>query len=130
MFEFTEVEQVADTDHLKNIISCYQLLGFKTAIDDFGSGYSGLNLLAEFQTNIVKLDMDLVRNINDDPIRQKIVSHVLAMMNDLAITTLAEGIETAAEYQWLKQAGVRLFQGYYFAKPALENLPQVDFNLC
>lgn len=74
--------------------------------------------------------MELVRNINDDPIRQKIVSHVLAMMNDLAITTLAEGIETAAEYQWLKQAGVRLFQGYYFAKPALENLPQVDFNLC
>ncbi|EOW6614393.1 EAL domain-containing protein [Vibrio fluvialis] len=127
MFEFTEGEQIADSRHVKRIIEYYQSLGFKTAIDDFGAGYSGLNLLADFQTNIVKLDMALIRSIDSDFARQAIVRHCLAMFAELNITPLAEGIETLAEYQWLKEAGISLMQGYLFAKPGFECLPTVNF---
>ncbi|MDE5176288.1 EAL domain-containing protein [Vibrio fluvialis] len=127
MFEFTEGEQIADSRHIKRIIEYYQSLGFRTAIDDFGAGYSGLNLLADFQTNIVKLDMALIRSIDSDFARQAIVRHCLAMFAELNITPLAEGIETLAEYQWLKEAGISLMQGYLFAKPGFECLPAVNF---
>ncbi|MFT4765634.1 MAG: EAL domain-containing protein (putative c-di-GMP-specific phosphodiesterase class I), partial [Oleispira sp.] len=129
MFEFTEVEKIEDSAHVKRIVSYYNSLGFKTAIDDFGSGYSGLNLLADFQTDIVKLDMGLVRNVGSDKVRQSILTHCLNMLDDLNITALAEGIETSEEYSWLKNAGVELMQGYYFAKPGFESLPSVDVSL-
>lgn len=127
MFEFTEVEKIEDSQHVERIVSYYQSLGFKTAIDDFGSGYSGLSLLADFQTNIVKLDMGLIRDIDRDTTRQSIVTHCLAMFRDLNITPLAEGIESEGEYRWLKEAGVVLMQGYLFAKPGFESLPPVNF---
>ncbi|KYN79560.1 diguanylate phosphodiesterase [Vibrio cidicii] len=127
MFEFTEVEKIEDSQHVERIVSYYQSLGFKTAIDDFGSGYSGLSLLADFQTNIVKLDMGLIRDIERDTTRQSIVTHCLAMFRDLNITPLAEGVESEGEYRWLKEAGVALMQGYLFAKPGFESLPSVNF---
>lgn len=103
-------------------------MGFKTAIDDFGAGYSGLNLLADFQTDIVKLDMALIRNIDTDTGRQTIVTHTLNMLRELGVRALAEGIESEEEYRWLKAAGVELMQGYYFAKPGFESLPEIDFS--
>ncbi|MCE2595945.1 EAL domain-containing protein [Motilimonas cestriensis] len=127
MFEFTEVEKIDDSDHVKRIVNYYHKLGFITAIDDFGSGYSGLNLIANFQTNIIKLDMELVRHIDQDKPRQSIVKHCLAMFSDLGMTPLAEGIETEQEYHLLKGLGIELMQGYFFAKPGFECLPPVDF---
>ncbi|MEW6983425.1 EAL domain-containing protein [Colwelliaceae bacterium 6471] len=129
MFEFTEVEKVEDTQHISRIVEYYNKLGFKTAIDDFGSGYSGLNLIADFQTDIVKLDMELIRNIDNDPRRQIIVKNNMMMFEQLGITVLAEGIETEGEMQFLRDIGVNLMQGYYFAKPGFESLPEVDFSL-
>lgn len=129
MFEFTEVEKVEDNQHIKDIVDYYRSLGFKTAIDDFGSGYSGLNLLAGFQTDIVKLDMELIRNIDKDKVRQSIVKHTIAMFRELNITPLAEGIETKQEMLFLRDIGVDLMQGYYFAKPAFESVPDVDLSL-
>lgn len=129
MFEFTEVEKVKDHEHIKHIVECYKNLGFRTAIDDFGSGYSGLNLLAGFQTDIAKLDMELIRNIDKDPVKQVIIKHGLAMFAELNITPLAEGIETKEEMIFLRDAGIDLMQGYYFAKPGFESLPSVDFTL-
>jgi EAL domain-containing protein (putative c-di-GMP-specific phosphodiesterase class I) len=126
MFEFTEVEKMDDTEHVKRIVDYYQSLGFKTAVDDFGSGYSGLNLLADFQTDIIKLDMALIRNIDSNKVRQSIVKNCLTMFNELNITTLAEGIETYDEYAWLRDAGIELMQGYYFAKPGFESLPDIN----
>lgn len=128
MFEFTEVEKIEDSAHIKRVVEYYQSLGFTTATDDFGSGYSGLNLLADFQTDIIKLDMELIRNIDSDKVRQAIVTHCLNMFRDLNITPLAEGIETLQEYTWLKAAGIELMQGYLFAKPGFESLPTIDFN--
>lgn len=128
MFEFTEVEKLEDNKHIRNVVEYYQALGFKTATDDFGSGYSGLNLLADFQTDIIKLDMELIRNIASNPARQHIVRNCLNMFKDLGITALAEGIETVEEFDWLKNEGVELMQGYLFAKPGFETLPSVNFT--
>ena len=129
MFEFTEVEKIEDTKFIKSIIEYYKKLGFKTAIDDFGSGYAGLGLLADFQSDIVKLDMHLIRDIDKDKARQSIVSNCLNIFKDLGIIALAEGIETKEEYVCLRQFGVELMQGYLFAKPSFESLPSVDFDL-
>ncbi|WP_316675809.1 EAL domain-containing protein [uncultured Tolumonas sp.] len=129
MFEFTEVEKVKDNQHIKHIVEYYKNLGFKTAIDDFGSGYSGLNLLADFQTDIAKLDMDLIRNIDKAPVRQVIVKNCITMFRELNISPLAEGVETRDEMLFLHDLGIYLMQGYYFAKPGFESLPEVDFSL-
>ena len=128
MFEVTEGERVTDHDHLKSILTTYKDLGFVTAIDDFGAGYSGLNLLAEFQPNVIKLDMALTRNIHSDRVRRAIVFGILAVCRDLGITPIAEGIECREECVTLAEQGVELFQGYYFAKPAFEALPVIADN--
>lgn len=128
MFEFTEVEKIEDSDFVKQIVEFYKQSGFKTAIDDFGSGYAGLGLLADFQTNIVKFDMELIRNIDQDKSRQSIIKNCLNIFRDLQIIPLAEGIETKGEMLWLGEAGIELMQGYLFARPGFECLPPVDFS--
>ncbi len=122
MFEFTEGEQVDDA-HLGKILATYKALGFKTAIDDFGAGYSGLNLLAKFQPDVVKLDMDLVRNVDTDRVKRALVAGVVRICREIGVEVLAEGIETVAEYATLCDIGLRLLQGYLFARPGFEALP-------
>lgn len=127
MFEFTEDEQMADVDHVMHIVSEYKRMGFTTALDDFGAGYAGLALLAKFQTDLIKIDMELVRNIDTSPSRQAIIRGIMAICDDLNLTVLAEGVESKAEADTLESIGVHLFQGYYFAKPQLETfLPISD----
>ncbi len=121
IFEFTENEQL-DTNHLLNILRTYRSLGFKTAIDDFGAGHSGLSLLTRFQPDIAKLDMDLIRGIDQDPVKRGIVKHTLAMLNELSITPICEGVETQDELSALRDLGVSLIQGYVLAKPTFESL--------
>lgn len=126
IFEITEGEKVDDHDHLREIIAHYQLCGFKTAIDDFGAGYAGLNFLADIRTDIIKLDMALIRHIERDAIRQAIVKGILQVCDELSVTVIAEGIETAEELDVLQSFGIELFQGYFFAKPAFRALPTVS----
>ena len=121
------LEQLLDNQHIRGIVDHYQALGFKTAMDDFGAGYSGLNLLADFLPDIIKLDMHLLRGIDQDPTRQAIVRHCLALFAELKITPLAEGIETREEMACLREMGISLMQGYLFARPGFETLPEVDF---
>lgn len=127
IFEITESEELVDKEHLKGIIHEYQRQKFMTAIDDFGAGYSGLNLLAEFQPDIIKLDMALVRCIDTDPVRQAIVQGILGVCRVLKIEVIAEGIETLGELRQLQKLGIYLFQGYLFARPAFEALPDVTW---
>ena len=127
IFEITENERVVDKEHLKRIMQEYRRRGFKTAIDDFGAGYSGLNLLAEFQPDIIKLDMELLRNIDTDPVRQAIAQGIVGVCKALSIEVIAEGIETEAEFRTLHAMGVYYFQGYLFAKPVFEQLPAVSW---
>ncbi len=125
MFEFTENERMSDVDHVKNIIAAYRKIGFTTALDDFGAGYAGLQLLAAFQPDLIKIDMDLVRNITTTPAKQAIVAGIVHIARALDITVLAEGVETEAELVMLKAAGISLLQGFYFAKPMVERLPPI-----
>ncbi|TRL39017.1 EAL domain-containing protein [Rhizobium straminoryzae] len=121
IFEFTESERI-DTDHLLNILGTYRAIGFRTAIDDFGAGHAGLNLLARFQPDIVKLDMDLIREIDREPAKRVVVRHTLAMLDDFGIKAVCEGVETAGELAVLRDLGVTLVQGYALARPAFEAL--------
>lgn len=126
IFEITEVEKVKDNAHLKNIVTEYQRQGFKTAIDDFGAGYSGLNLLSSLQPDFLKLDMELTRDIDANPIKRTIVKGIVQVANDLGIRLIAEGIETKNELAVLQDFGINLFQGFYFAKPAFESLAEIS----
>jgi EAL domain-containing protein (putative c-di-GMP-specific phosphodiesterase class I) len=126
IFEITEGERIADHAHLREIVREYKRQGFRTAIDDFGAGYAGLNLLTEFQPDIIKLDMVLIRDVDQDRVRQVIVRGVLQVCRELGITVIAEGVETREELMFLRDAGIHLFQGYYFARPGFEVLPLVS----
>ncbi|MBZ4171013.1 EAL domain-containing protein, partial [Escherichia fergusonii] len=77
IFETIEGEDIINRPHLLEIFRAYQSFGFQTAIDDFGAGHSGLTLLADFQPDLVKLDMALIRGIDSDVVRQRIVCGVL-----------------------------------------------------
>ena len=125
IFEFTETEKL-EAPHLQRILSAYREIGFLTAIDDFGSGYSGLGLLSKMQPDIVKIDIDLIRNIDAEPVKRRMLTHIVAMLTDLGITIVCEGVETQAELAVIRDLGVDLVQGYLVAKPAFEALLQPD----
>lgn len=129
VFELTEAEKIRAPEHALKIVQYYQRRGFLTAIDDFGAGYSGLNLLADFQPHLVKLDMALVRGIDSHPPRQAIVRGVLGTCAALGVRVIAKGVETRAEYALLRALGVDLFQGHLIARPALEALPEPNWHL-
>ncbi|MBD8683414.1 EAL domain-containing protein [Pseudomonas sp. CFBP 13719] len=123
MFEVTEGERVDDPAHLQSIFAEYEKQGFTTAIDDFGSGYSGLNMLATFQPNVLKIDMALTRALDQDAVRQAIVAGIVLVAGKLNITVVAEGVETVGESAALQALGIDLQQGYLFARPAIGELP-------
>lgn len=108
MFEFTEQERFRDIAHVQRIVAAYRKQGFLTALDDFGAGFAGLSLLANFRPDLIKIDMDLVRGLDTDSGRHAIVSGVVAIARALGVTVLAEGIETAAEREALRALGIDL----------------------
>lgn len=125
MFEFTEDERISDPAHVQRIVEAYRKLGFWTALDDFGAGYAGLGLLARLQPDLIKIDMELVRDIHMSGAKQAIIAGIASIARSLNVALLAEGVETEEEYSVLRAAGISLFQGYFFAKPALMALPDV-----
>lgn len=126
IFEVTEGEQVMDRAHLVNIFREYRRFGFQTAIDDFGAGYAGLNLLSEYQPDIIKIDMELVRDVDTNKPKQAIVSGIVSICAALNVRVLAEGIETVPERNFLRNAGIDLMQGYLFCKPAFKAIGVID----
>jgi EAL domain-containing protein (putative c-di-GMP-specific phosphodiesterase class I) len=94
-----------------------------SAIDDFGAAAPGLNLLAGFPARHRQDRHGLTRGIESDRVRRAITRYVVGLCRELDITVIAEGVETLAEAVALRELGVRLCQGYLFARPALERLP-------
>lgn len=127
VLEISEAETIEDLAEFGARVSEYRSLGLQTAIDDFGAGFSGLNLLAEFQPDQVKIDMSLVRGIAGHGPRQAIARAVIQVCFDLGIDPVAEGVETVQEYEWFREQGVRLFQGYLFGRPQFEALCAARF---
>ncbi|MCH8521803.1 EAL domain-containing protein [Glycocaulis sp.] len=126
MLEFTEGERMEDVDHVKAIIQEYKARNLVTAIDDFGAGFSGLGLLAEFRPDVIKLDMGLIRNVHNDHGRTAIIKGILATANLLNLKIVAEGIETLEEMQALQALGINLMQGFLFARPQIAGLPEIS----
>ena len=123
--EVTESEVIDNQVEFAQLINEYRSQGLKVAIDDFGAGYSGLNLLADFQPDQIKLDMNLVRSIESRGPRQAIVRAIAQACRDLGIEVIAEGVETDVR-------GVPVVLGpgraavpglYLFAGPAFESFP-------
>ncbi len=118
VFEVNESDRSQDIRHLQDILRFYREAGFRMALDDLGSGYGSLNLIHQLHPDVIKLDMQLIRGVDQDPYKAIIAQKILELAQSLEITTVAEGVETAAELQWVQQHGVDLVQGYLIGKPA------------
>jgi len=127
ILEIIESEIIQNFEWFVNAINAFRKLGVHVSIDDFGAGYSGLNLLANFQPDSIKIDMSLLRGIESIGPKQAIVRGIICTCSDLGIDIIAEGIETEQEYAWCRDEGIEIFQGFYFAKPGFEMLPDVKY---
>ena len=115
--EITETVMMTDNANRILILSRLKQAGFLVEMDDFGSGYSSLNMLKDMPVDVVKIDMVFLTKTKDSMRSQTILRNVMNMTHDLGILSLTEGVETKDQYQMLSGMGCKLFQGYYFAKP-------------
>lgn len=117
-FEVVESESVGDADHLRRILAHYREKGFRVALDDLGSGYSGLALLGDLNPDLVKLDRELVRKAVGSGAHRAICASMAALGRERGHLVLAEGVETEAEWAAMEEVGVDLLQGFLFGRPA------------
>ncbi|MFJ7826319.1 GGDEF domain-containing protein [Psychrobacillus sp. NPDC096623] len=117
VFEITEREAINNLKDFINTIDHYKKQYYQIAIDDVGSGYSGLNIITDVRPHFIKLDMKLTRNIDKDRTKQLLVRSLCEFANYSQIHIIAEGIETIEELQTLIEIGVHFGQGYYIQKP-------------
>jgi EAL domain-containing protein (putative c-di-GMP-specific phosphodiesterase class I) len=121
-FEIVETEAIANNAHMLNIIGEYHRQGFKVALDDFATAYSGLSRLAELRPDIVKLDRALVRDCDQSHVKLAIIASMIALGAAIGIKVVLEGVEREGELDALRSVGARFVQGYYFARPQFEAL--------
>ncbi len=117
VFEVAESRHPPDMSHLMKILNFYREAGFLIALDDFGSGASNLNLMHQLRPDFIKLDMELIRNVHQDYYKALITEKMLEIACQLEIKTIAEGVETLEEFEWVRQRGATFVQGYLIAKP-------------
>jgi len=118
VFEVVESDDVDDIDHLRGILNYYRAGGFQVALDDLGAGFSSLSRLAQLRPDYVKLDIDLVRDVDVDPFKGELAKKLIEAARTLELFVIAEGVETKGEYDWVVANGANFVQGYYIAKPA------------
>jgi EAL domain-containing protein (putative c-di-GMP-specific phosphodiesterase class I) len=117
IFEVLETEQVRDASHLQRVLAEYRRVGFGVALDDMGSGYAGLELLAELKPDLVKIDRNIVRQVPGCSWHKSICEALVALAHDHHRLVLAEGVETHEEQQAMQRLGVDLLQGFMYAYP-------------
>jgi len=127
VFEITEMERLPEIKHLKRIVQFYREEGFQVALDDMGSGYSSLNVLVALQPDYVKLDRELVSCVDCEPAKAIVAGKLLETIQELGLSTIAEGIERAEELAWVTAHGANFAQGYLFARPATPP-PSIDVH--
>jgi len=128
IFEITERTCVEDYRGFFTVISNYTDQGYEIAIDDTGAGYSGLRMLAEIHPQYIKIDMELVRDIDKKRINQALIKALRDFADSTGMAVIAEGIETGEELNTLIQLGVGYGQGYLLQRPS-EQLEDLDFNI-
>jgi len=120
VFEVIESERVDDLSHLESILAVYRQAGFRVALDDLGAGYSSLTLMSRIRPDFVKLDRELIRQVDRDPYKAVIAEKLLELARQLKIRTIAEGVETPGELAWLRSRGADFVQGFLIAPPGAE----------
>lgn len=118
IFEVTERATLPHGAELAPALVALRARGARFAVDDIGSGYSGLSSIAQLRPELVKIDMSLVRGIENSPTQSALAESLVSLCRKLGIHLIAEGIETPAERDHLANLGIDLFQGYYFARPS------------
>ena len=122
--EITETVMVSDSIDMLDIVNQLRSHGFIVEMDDFGSGYSSLNLLKDMNIDVIKIDMQFLKDSERNMKVWPIIKNIINMATDLGIDTLTEGVETAKQFEYLFSDGCKLYQGYYFSKP----VPLDDFE--
>ena len=128
IFEITERNVIDDLIGFSSTISHYKSQDYKIAIDDVGAGYSGLNLISDVNPHYIKLDMNLIRNINTDNLKSALVKGMLEFSKASNNKIIAEGIETYEELETLIKLGVKYGQGYYIQKPH-DNILEINRDI-
>jgi EAL domain-containing protein (putative c-di-GMP-specific phosphodiesterase class I) len=118
VLEITERTAIEDFESFGRELDRLRRLGFLVAIDDVGTGYSSLQTISEVPADFLKIDISLIKNLHQSLIKQDLVHSLLQVASRTRTRVIAEGIETAEEYQALRSCGVRYGQGFYFARPA------------
>lgn len=117
VLEITERSALEDVAETRERAAALRKLGYRIAIDDLGAGYAGLTSFANLEPEVVKLDMSLVRGIEDSPVRYRIVEGITDLCRSLSMKVVAEGIETQPEFDQIQQLGCDYLQGYLFGRP-------------
>jgi EAL domain-containing protein (putative c-di-GMP-specific phosphodiesterase class I) len=117
VLELTERSSLDSMHDVKGRIASLRELGYRIAIDDLGAGYAGLSWMTHLAADVVKIDMFLTRDVDSDPVRQRVVRSMIELSRSLGMQVIVEGVETEAERAMLVTLGADLLQGYYFAKP-------------
>ena len=118
VFELTERTMISDYESFNRILNHYRSQNYRIAIDDVGEGYSGLRTIRETKPHFIKIDMELIRNIDSDPIKEALINAMLTFSIRTNIKLIAEGIETENELKKLIKMGVHYGQGYFLQKPS------------
>jgi EAL domain-containing protein (putative c-di-GMP-specific phosphodiesterase class I) len=125
VLEITERASLESMENVRGKVSRLREIGFRIAVDDLGAGYAGLSSFALLEPDIVKLDMTLVRDVDKNKVKQKLVASMTRLCRDMGLLTVAEGVESRAEGDTLIHLGCDLLQGFYFARPG-PAFPPVD----
>jgi EAL domain-containing protein (putative c-di-GMP-specific phosphodiesterase class I) len=120
VLEVTERSAFDRVPDLRDRIKALRDLGYRIAVDDLGAGYAGLTSFAALEPEVVKLDMALVRGVDREPIKQRLVGSMTRLCRELGILVIAEGVETTAEKETVAELGCDLLQGYLFGRPGPE----------
>ncbi len=117
VFEVIEADRIDDTRRLESVLDRYRGDGFRVALDDMGAGWSTLNLVHRLRPDFIKLDRELIRDVDADPVKDLIATKLLEIGRGLGIRTIVEGVETPEELQWARSRGADFVQGFLIARP-------------
>lgn len=118
VFEVVETEEVDRVDDLVDILDYYRDAGFSVALDDLGSGYASLSFLNRLQPDVVKLDMELIRDVDTTPYKAEVASQILELADRIGAESVAEGVESEEEWAWVRDHGATYTSGFLFGRPA------------
>lgn len=129
VIELTEHSPLDNYGQVRNALKHYKEMGFEIAMDDLGSGYSGLRMWYELRPDYVKIDRHFMCNIDNDKVKQQFVRSINNIAKELDCKVIAEGVETENEFQFIEQIGLSFCQGFYFSHPEKQPIEYVNENL-